>query len=493
VTHRRIDLSPRAVFGRLGRWALTGLFGLALLVGAFYLEENWRGRAAWMKYKRQLEAKGERLDWAAYVEKSAPEEENFTQTPLLAAATDKDYLKKPAWRGFGPATRRFINHIGDWTVGKRTDLEACEAGLADNPEEGSATNVLGAFKELEPALNELRKAVGRPYAQFKVPLREPWAGSVPHLPPIRQLVQLLSVHASAELAANHPERALEDIQAIHRIVEALRSQPSLVSAMIRVAILGGPASQPIWEGIVDGKWSEAQLEQFQRQYATLDLIASLRTSICGGERAAINELVETNPGQLRKTLVDSHGNKSDETERWKDAAFDWAVRLSPSGWGYQNQLFYNRIIQEYALASIGPIDGQISPRAIKASGSRFQKELQDARIFGLLAAIAVPNFHRAIQTSVRTQTQMNELLIACALERHRRLRGNYPDTLDALVPSFLKQIPRELIEGQSFKYEKLEGSRFVLYSIGWDQKDDGGFTASDRDHGDWVWHSMPVQ
>src|SRR4051812_21784822 len=358
MKEQRIDLSPRAVFGLLGRWALIGLLGLALLVGAFYLEENWRGRVAWMKYKRQLEAKGERLDWATYIEKPAPDDENFTQTPLLAAATDKDYLNKPAWRGFGQHTRQFVNHLGDWTVGKRTDLAACEGELVDNPGESSVTNVLAAFKELEPSLDELRKAVGRRYAQFKTPLKEPWAGSVPNFAPIRQLVQLLAVHASAELAANHPERAMEDIQAIHRIAEALRSQPSLVSAMICVAILGGPASQPIWEGIVDGKWSDAQLEQFQRQYATIDLLASLGRAIRGGERAAVNDLVETDPKQLQKMLTDSHANK-DGAARWKDAAFDWALRLSPSGWRYQNQLFYNRVIQEYALASIDPADGQI--------------------------------------------------------------------------------------------------------------------------------------
>jgi len=202
----------------------------------------------------------------------------------------------------------------------------------------------------------------------------------------------------------------------------------------------------------------------------------------------INDLIENNPQQVRKMLIDSHGDKGKDRP-WKEVAFDWAVRMSPSGWGYQNRLFYNRIIQDYVLNSVDAKQGPISPRAIKSSGSQFEKELHEAKLFGLLAAIAVPNFYRAIQVSVRNQTYFNELVIACALERYRRANGQYPQTLEQLVPKFLEKIPRELIENQSFKYEKEDDTHFLLYSIGWDQKDDGGTIASDRDHGDWVWHS----
>jgi hypothetical protein len=42
-------------------------------------------------------------------------------------------------------------------------------------------------------------------------------------------------------------------------------------------------------------------------------------------------------------------------------------------------------------------------------------------------------------------------------------------------------------------YRRSEDGKFVLYSVGWDEKDDGGkifFTKSgsiDREKGDWVW------
>src|ERR1043166_10225065 len=64
---RSIDLSPRAVLRRVVRWAFTLLVVLVVVVAAFYLEENWRGRSAWNKYKHQLETQGERLHRGAYV------------------------------------------------------------------------------------------------------------------------------------------------------------------------------------------------------------------------------------------------------------------------------------------------------------------------------------------------------------------------------------------------------------------------------------------
>ena len=38
---------------------------LATLIALAYAEENWRGRHAWQKYRREWEAKGETFDLAA--------------------------------------------------------------------------------------------------------------------------------------------------------------------------------------------------------------------------------------------------------------------------------------------------------------------------------------------------------------------------------------------------------------------------------------------
>jgi hypothetical protein len=60
------------------------LAGLVVLAALFYAEEDWRGKRAWEKCKAELEAKGEVLDWNAYIPPPVPDDQNFFKTPKMA-------------------------------------------------------------------------------------------------------------------------------------------------------------------------------------------------------------------------------------------------------------------------------------------------------------------------------------------------------------------------------------------------------------------------
>ena len=53
----------------------------------------------------------------------------------------------------------------------------------------------------------------------------------------------------------------------------------------------------------------------------------------------------------------------------------------------------------------------------------------------------------------------------------------------------------DVIGGKPLKYRRDADGSFVLYSIGWNEKDDGGEVASNTDgtvdlqNGDWIWRS----
>src|ERR1017187_1306340 len=64
--------------------ALVGLAGLATLIALVCTEENWRGKRAWERYKHELEAQGEKLEWNDYVPPQVPDQQNFAMTPFLA-------------------------------------------------------------------------------------------------------------------------------------------------------------------------------------------------------------------------------------------------------------------------------------------------------------------------------------------------------------------------------------------------------------------------
>ena len=81
------------------------------------------------------------------------------------------------------------------------------------------------------------------------------------------------------------------------------------------------------------------------------------------------------------------------------------------------------------------------------------------------------------------------------LERYRVARGAFPESLDALTPEFIAKVPHDVIGGQPLKYRREADGSYVLYSVGWDEEDDGGEAAFNQDgtvdvqHGDWVWRS----
>jgi hypothetical protein len=100
-----------------------------------------------------------------------------------------------------------------------------------------------------------------------------------------------------------------------------------------------------------------------------------------------------------------------------------------------------------------------------------------------------PNFAFSLQRSAHVQTGMHLAVVACALERYRLRQGGYPSTLAALVPELLEKRVEDAITSQPFKYARTADGQFLLYSVGWNQKDDRGQIAGTYcfDQGDWVW------
>ena len=79
----------KRVFFWLFSWRMVkrGLKALAVLLclaAVLYVEENWRGKRAWVAYRHELEAKGEHLDFDYFIPPPIPDEQNFALLPVVA-------------------------------------------------------------------------------------------------------------------------------------------------------------------------------------------------------------------------------------------------------------------------------------------------------------------------------------------------------------------------------------------------------------------------
>ena len=107
----------------------------------------------------------------------------------------------------------------------------------------------------------------------------------------------------------------------------------------------------------------------------------------------------------------------------------------------------------------------------------------------------MPSLGNATKKFAHGQASVNLARTAIALERYRLAHGNFPEALDALAPQFLEKVPHDVIGGQPLKYRRTNDGQFVLYSVGWNEADDGGVVVFkkgesatvDISQGDWVW------
>ena len=482
-------MNPTNPLPRARRWPrlVYSLAALTTLIALFYAVENWRGRRAWEACKRDLEARHLPTDWAPRKPTAIPEEQNFVATPLLKSVGYRKGLKDfDRSRPLSCPGLSLANRIVD--MGQLLDLSECQNDLRGMtnlalppwPRE-PALDVLDAFRPIEREMNELRLASRRPQSAFVIQGDDPITLDMPNFVLCRSIAQILWLHSGAELALGHPEEAFRDQYVVHRLAEALQSSDTLVSTMIRVAIVGLNTSA-FWQGWARHQWTATQFEQFQPLFHKVDLLSDLNRSFREGETAAINYLCNHySSAQLVKVF---HGSGT-----WREifVARIWFIYLAPRGWRYQNQVGYNRTMMSLLDGTFDPLAQRIFPGKVQEKSVELEILESHATPYNYLGRVAVPNLIRALQTTARNQTQVSEAEIVCALERYRLQKGAYPESLAALAPAFIETVPHDIVTGEPLHYQRTVDGQFLLYSVGWNEKDDGGASSADKLRGDWVW------
>jgi hypothetical protein len=239
------------------------------------------------------------------------------------------------------------------------------------------------------------------------------------------------------------------------------------------------ATQPVWEGLVTHQWNEAQLVALQAAFEETDLFGNFATAE-QGERLCV-------AGTIRRLMREP----SEGPELFNDSPMAvFVFHAAPKGWFYQNGLTYDRFYTEAYLPGMDWEHRQINPHLIEHIEDSFEATRNTP--YNLLSKLCLMGMTTMTAKAALALTSVDEAALACALERYRLTHGRFPESLDALVPQFIAKLPYDVITGLSLKYRRTTDGQFVLYSVGWNQKDDGGkATWPDRAAGDWVWFSQP--
>ena len=523
--------------GRFVRWlfswrsvraALFALLACATLVILFYGVENWRGRYAWKKYRADAERRGANFEFKTFLPPQVPDEQNFAMTPLLRPMFDYVPNSHPIiWRdtngwnrvaaisAYGRRGFDGVAKVGDWMHGQRTDLEIWQRLYRNEPQaetnssargsggargnskrtkqptqlrpedtfptaaerQSPAADVLLALTKFDAVMTELQAAVRRPHSRFPIHYDEDYFTLLPHLAKLKAFSQMFQLRAVAHLAQTNQEAAFADLETQFRLADSLKDELFLISQAVRNGLIQS-ALHTVWEGAVDHRWTAPQLERVQRRLAAFDMPAEFirpfqaerSFHLLGMEhglqnRAKLSQLFDMLPGRDQPT------------------AFSLFVRYAPSGWFYQNEIAFNRRVDQ-ATEGIekAKVGGVFVPLSFPPS--------DPGKIYEVLLSL----FPGEVMTNLlnqfpRVQTQVKLAEVGCALERFHLAHQAYPQTLAELTPQFIARLPNDFMDGQPLRYRRLSEHGFKLYSIGLNLKDDDG-TFPSKDNaatGDWMW------
>ncbi len=513
----------RRLFTRLLRHKLLIAASLATLVALFYAVENWRGRNAWNNFRREWEARGVEFELDKIVPPPIPAAENmyeadpwtgfhFTKSEGGGITFENTNVQNEVWFDCtGPTHRaapdgpdlfraRQIDLTGwqNFYRGTNNQFASADGGMTNNfpvaaAPQSPAQDVLLALSKFDDRLQQIRTAAQRPKARFWVNFEDGFAALLPHLAKFKNIAVFLRLRCAALLADGQTEAAFTDLMLAFRLDEALQNEPILISHLVRIAVLQINLST-LWEGLAGHRWTDAQLAAFETRLAGVDVLAEYQNSM-NGERYfsiwCVDFLYRT--GDLHflnePGTPANHGFGDQLLVANNRAAF----RLIPRGWFDQNKLSLGKMHVEY----IRPMVDVEQQLVLPANSRRVAAAMNSYRPtpYNLFAGMILPALDRTAKKTAIAQTYVNLARVACALERHRLANGGYPENLDVLGPRFISQLPHDVITGQPLKYRRNTDGSFILYSVGWNETDDGGIVAMkkgstpsvDLDAGDWVW------
>ena len=432
--------------------------------------------------------------------------ENFAALPLI-----DEWWEESSSGSSEAALRRLVKPVphpggGDWEIQQPVDLGVClehylpSARTAGDTGSLSAEQFLEAWEVFAAELEQLSVAAERPYARFELPYdRGLFDQTLPRkLDLFRAMSTAFRLRAVAALADGASGRSLADIERLGRISDLVGQEPMLEHQRLTLLLA---SIQPIWEGISRQRWSEAQLAALQAQLSRPELLREHRQAVRMELLLLIDLSEKLFPVRSRVPPVDL-------TEEWPSQMLIAGGRfIYPTGWLLQNQVGWYRLsreIAEYAVAAD-------QRRAYVEVTRQIERDwvYRPPSLDPFFATFLMPRGGAtAVEVTRRyayAQSALDLAATGCAIERYRLARRQVPERLEQLVPDWIARVPVDLIDGRPLRYRRLDGNRYVLYSVGWNQIDDGGAVverpagsrsrdgfAQDQRKGDWVWAVTPV-
>jgi len=314
----------------------------------------------------------------------------------------------------------------------------------------------------EEALQFVERALKRPECRFEINYSAGHATLLPHLSPLRSISRLLRLRALQKAHNADMAGALADIRLILSLSRTLRREPLLISSLVRFAIIS--LSTRSLQDVLEKGTPPAD--------AVTDLIAALR-----GQDLQSN---------FKLAMI---GERATGWQTYRDVASGrisgrelLGIGASRGGFIGHYRFFLSRPLlrhdQTMYLRHLGSFVQHAGKHyyKMKEEANSVEHDFCTKRRWAPLARMVVPALTRANEKVAETIAKLHTSRLALALLRFRSEspKCELPESLSELVPRFIPELPVDPLTGKQYVYRRTLDGAIIIYSLGSNEKDDGG-------------------
>ena len=336
--------------------------------------------------------------------------------------------------------------------GAAVTLPIVGEGEAEIPPPGEPWPQLEEARRLllnyQEQLSQLHEAAARGgAARYPTQFSAGFEMLLPHVQPLRVAARLLALEAHVKAHDGDAQGAARSIHAIFKVAGSLEREPVLVSQLVRFT-MDGVGREALESLLPHTAFADKDLLILQTDLLAVDYETAIVRALQGDRVTCL--AVFRDPRVMGKEA----------------SVFLWRMTR-----GQDLQMYLTQMDHSIEAASLPTPASRAAlddlERQLKTAKSSVVKRL------GHHLSLQLLNGVNAASASFRGTAFNRAAATALAVERHRRIHGALPKSLQDLPPSLLSPIPTDPFDGKPLRYA-IRGDGFVVYSVGEDGKDDGG-------------------
>jgi hypothetical protein len=498
------------------KWWVKLLLALAAAVVVVSVSvgiSSVHSKSAAERYKDQLRAAGEKLDLKDLVPPRVDPNQNgrelFTQAFISMGSFAQGMLStntpgamRPVAPGkamIGWQEAEIISDYGELYTNTWADLD----------------------RDLQFQSNSIaliRLASERPQLDFELDFDKCAMLPLTHVVKMKQSALLFSSATVADLHRGNAASAATNIHTLLLTINAWKDEPLLISQLVRMAMAQiGVTAQ--WEFLQGTNITDQQLAMLQRDWTSMQFVPPMEKALemerVWGTRTIEQLRTSNSPSSYASASYSlfgsgSSGGSGDWLDTFKEMGQSMKRKTSDSlwrvSWSYDDELKFlqgDQVLVEtmreaqtngFFKNALADCDRKITALGLDHPSTNWLRNHMDDELESLFGGGSVLSLKKATERALSTEVARIMAGTAVALKRYQLRHQAYPGNLNALVPDFLSEVPRDPVDGHPLRYQLLPDGAFLLYSIGSDNVDNGGDATAPASKlfywlraRDWVW------